>query len=67
MCQILSGNAAGKVRDIFEKNESLRLIVQAKLKLVRSYDFLVESLFNRPIMQLNSRRLRVKYHILGKF
>jgi hypothetical protein len=27
MCQIVSGNAAGKVRDIFEKNESLRLVV----------------------------------------
>jgi hypothetical protein len=25
MCQIVSGNAAEKVRDIFEKNESLRL------------------------------------------
>ena len=27
MCQIVSVNAAGKVRDIFEKNESLQLIV----------------------------------------
>jgi hypothetical protein len=27
MYQIVSGNAAGKVRDIFEKYESLRLIV----------------------------------------
>jgi hypothetical protein len=27
MCQIVSGNAAGKVMDIFEKNENLRLIV----------------------------------------
>ena len=34
-----------KVSDIFEKNESLRLIVQTKLYLVRSYEFLVESLF----------------------
>ena len=27
MCQIVSGNAARKVKDIFEKNESLQLIV----------------------------------------
>jgi hypothetical protein len=33
MCQIVSGNAAGKVRDIFEKNESLRLIVRQNCSL----------------------------------
>ena len=27
MCQIVSGSGAGKARDIFEKNESLQLIV----------------------------------------
>ena len=45
MCQIWSGNAAGKVRTIFETNKCLRLIVQTKLQRDRSYEFLVEYLF----------------------
>jgi hypothetical protein len=43
--QIGTGNAAGRVRNIFEKNESSKLILLTKLYLVGIFEFLVESLF----------------------
>ena len=45
----MSRNTNRKVRDIFEKNESLRQIVEIKLLIVRSYEFLVEPLFKAAV------------------